>query len=97
MSAWTDRLWYNVKDALGKKSYAESQRDKYKKVIDSINEKLDSMTDFEDMVEIFERDISSMEMNPYSANGNFHWTFIFYDERKSPIFSLYDIRYLCYN
>lgn len=75
MSGLLDRLWYNFRDAFGKKSYAESQRDKYKKVIDNVNEKLGCMTDFEDAVEILKRDTDNMELNPYSAEGKFDRTY----------------------
>lgn len=75
MSGLLDRLWYNFKDAFGKKSYAESQRDKYKKVINNVNEKLSCMTGFEDAVEILKRDTDNMELNPYSAEGKFDRTY----------------------
>lgn len=71
MSSLLDRLWYNVKDALGKKTYAESQRDKYKKVINRAEDQLDCMTDFETVVEILNRDADNMELNSYSAAGKF--------------------------
>ena len=71
MSSLLDRLWYNVKDALGRKTYAESQRDKYKKAINRVEEQLDCMADFEIVVEILNRDADNMELNPYSAAGKF--------------------------
>ncbi len=71
MSSLLDRLWYNIKDALGKKTYAESQRDKYKKVINRVEDQLDCMADFETVVEILKRDADNMEINPYSAEGKF--------------------------
>lgn len=75
MSSLLDRLWYNVKDALGKKTYAESQRDKYKKVINRVEDQLECMADFETVVEILNRDADNMERNPYSAAGKFERTY----------------------
>lgn len=75
MSSLLDRLWYNVKDALGKKTYAESQRDKYKKVINRVEDQLECMADFETVVEILNRDADNMEWNPYSAAGKFERTY----------------------
>lgn len=80
MSGLLDRLWYNVKDALGKKTYAESQRDKYKKVINKVEDRLECIADFETVAEILNRDADNMERNPYSAEGKFDRT---YKEKES--------------
>ena len=40
MSSLLDRLRYTIEDIFGKKTYAESQRDKYKKIVSGLQEQL---------------------------------------------------------
>ena len=75
MSSILEQIAYKIHDALGKKSYAESQRDKYKNVMDTVKRKRNNFDLFEQDWEEMKADYDVMEKNPYSAEGKMRTTF----------------------
>ena len=76
MSSLLDRLRYIIDDILGKKTYAESQRDKYKKVVKGLQEQLEKTSNLDDVLEQLKNDYDIMEVNPDSAQGKLSTTFV---------------------
>lgn len=76
MSSLLDRLRYMIEDAFGKKTYAESQRDKYKKVVKGLREQLERTGSLDDVMEQLAYDYDNMEVNPDSAQGKLSTTFV---------------------
>lgn len=70
-----ERLKYTIQDILGKKTYAETQKQKYKRVVDGISEKLKQMEDLEEAIEQLGIDYDYMERNSYSAAGKLSDTY----------------------
>lgn len=69
MTDLLERLRYTIQDILGKKTYAETQRQKYKRVVDEVNEKLRQMEGLEETIKQLEIDYEYMELNSFSAEG----------------------------
>ncbi len=76
MSSLLERLRYTINDILGKKTYAESQRDKYKKVVKRLQEQLEKTGNLDDVLEQLKNDYDTMEVNPDSAQGKLSTTFV---------------------
>lgn len=76
MSSLLDRLRYMIEDAFGKKTYAEAQRDKYKKVVKGLQKQLEKTDSLEDVMEQLSYDYDYMEVNPDSAQGKLSTTFV---------------------
>lgn len=76
MSALLDRLRYMINDAFGKKTYAESQRDRYKKIVSELQEQLDRTGSLEEALDQLSKDYDIMEVNPDSAQGKLSTTFV---------------------
>ena len=76
MSSLLERLRYTINDILGKKTYAESQRDKYKKVVKGLQEQLEKTGNLDDVLEQLKNDYDTMEVNPDSAQGKLSTTFV---------------------
>lgn len=76
MSSLLERLRYTIEDIFGKKTYAESQRDKYKKVIDGLEKQLGKTGNLPDVMEQLAADYNTMEINPDSAKGKLSTTFV---------------------
>lgn len=76
MSSLLERLRYTINDIFGKKTYAESQRDKYKKVVKGLQEQLEKTGNLDDVLEQLKNDYDTMEVNPDSAQGKLSTTFV---------------------
>lgn len=76
MSSLLERLRYTINDIFGKKTYAESQRDKYKKVVSGLEEQLENTGELEDVLQQLTTDYNTMEVNPDSAQGKLSTTFV---------------------
>ena len=76
MSSLLERLRYTINDIFGKKTYAESQRDKYKKVVKRLQEQLEKTSNLDDVLEQLKNDYDTMEVNPDSAQGKLSTTFV---------------------
>jgi len=76
MSSLLERLRYTINDIFGKKTYAESQRDKYKKVVKGLQEQLEKTSNLDDVLEQLKNDYDTMEVNPDSAQGKLSTTFV---------------------
>lgn len=91
MSSLLERLWYNIKDALGKKTYAESQKKKYKDVIDEINDQLEDTEYLDEQMRLLRLDHDIMECNPNSASGKLNTTFVTKEaENRQALETLYN-------
>lgn len=75
MTDLLERLRYTIQDILGKKTYAETQRQKYKRVVDEVNEKLRQMEGLEETIKQLEIDYEYMELNSFSAEGKLSNTY----------------------
>ena len=64
-----------IEDIFGKKTYAESQRDKYKKVVRNLEKELKKTDNLSDVMAQLATDYNIMEMNPDSAHGKLSDTF----------------------
>ncbi len=67
---------YIIEDIFGKKTYAESQRDKYKKVVRNLEKELKKTDNLSDVMAQLATDYNTMEMNPDSAQGKLSDTFV---------------------
>ena len=76
MSSLLDRLRYIIEDIRGEKTYAESQRDKYKKIVSGLQEQLGKTNYLDDVMEQLKNDYDIMEVNPDSAQGKLGTTFV---------------------
>lgn len=76
MASLLERLKYMIEDIFGKKTYAESQRDKYKKVISGLEKQLGKTENLGDVMEQLATDYNTMEVNPDSAKGKLSTTFV---------------------
>ena len=76
MSSLLDRLRYTIEDIFGKKTYAELQRDKYKKIVSGLQEQLGKTNYLDDVMEQLKSDYDIMEINPDSAQGKLSTTFV---------------------
>ncbi len=76
MSSLLDRLRYIIEDIRGEKTYAESQRDKYKKIVSGLQEQLGKTNYLDDVMEQLRNDYDIMEVNPDSAQGKLSTTFV---------------------
>lgn len=76
MSSLLERLRYTINDIFGNKTYAESQRDKYKKVVKGLQEQLEKTGNLDDVLEQLKNDYDTMEVNPDSAQGKLSTTFV---------------------
>ena len=65
-----------IEDIFGKKTYAESQRDKYKKVVRNLEKELKKTDNLSDVMAQLATDYNIMEMNPDSAQGKLSDTFV---------------------
>ena len=65
-----------IEDIFGKKTYAESQRDKYKKVVRNLEKELKKTDNLSDVMAQLATDYNIMEMNPDSAHGKLSDTFV---------------------
>ena len=65
-----------IEDIFGKKTYAESQRDKYKKVVRNLEKELKKTDNLSDVMDQLATDFNTMEMNPDSAQGKLSDTFV---------------------
>ena len=65
-----------IEDIFGKKTYAESQRDKYKKVVRNLEKELKKTDNLSDVMAQLATDYNTMEMNPDSAQGKLSDTFV---------------------
>ena len=65
-----------IEDIFGKKTYAESQRDKYKKVVRNLEKELNKTDNLSDVMAQLATDYNTMEMNPDSAQGKLSDTFV---------------------
>lgn len=75
MTDLLERLRYTIQDILGKKTYAETQMQKYKRVVDEVNEKLRQMEGLEETIKQLEIDYEYMELNSFSAEGKLSNTY----------------------
>ena len=69
MASLLERLKYIIEDIFGKKTYAESQRDKYKKVVRNLEKELKKTDNLSDVMAQLATDYNTMEMNPDSVQG----------------------------
>lgn len=76
MSGLLERLKYMIEDIFGKKTYAESQRDKYKKIADAVQEQLDRTGSLDEVLDQLANDYNIIEVNPDSAQGKLSTTFV---------------------
>lgn len=76
MASLLERLKYIIEDIFGKKTYAESQRDKYKKVVRNLEKELKKTDNLSDVMAQLATDYNTMEMNPDSAQGKLSDTFV---------------------
>lgn len=76
MSSLLERLRYTINDIFGNRTYAESQRDKYKKVVKGLQEQLEKTGNLDDVLEQLKNDYDTMEVNPDSAQGKLSTTFV---------------------
>ena len=76
MASLLERLKYIIEDIFGKKTYAESQRDKYKKVVRNLEKELKKTDNLSDVMAQLATDYNIMEMNPDSAHGKLSDTFV---------------------
>ena len=76
MASLLERLKYIIEDIFGKKTYAESQRDKYKKVVRNLEKELKKTDNLSDVMDQLATDYNTMEMNPDSAQGKLSDTFV---------------------
>ena len=76
MASLLERLKYIIEDIFGKKTYAESQRDKYKKVVRNLEKELKKTDNLSDVMAQLATDYNIMEMNPDSAQGKLSDTFV---------------------
>ncbi|WP_192848855.1 hypothetical protein [Roseburia sp. 499] len=76
MSSLLERLKYIIDDIFGKKTYAELQRDKYKKVVKGLEEQLGRTEYLEAVLQELKTDYDTMEVNPDSAEGKLSTTFV---------------------
>lgn len=60
----------------GQSSYAESQKNKYKDVIDAINVQLEHTIYLNEQMEVLRSDYDIMEVNPDSAEGKLSSTYV---------------------
>ena len=65
-----------IEDIFGKKTYAESQRDKYKKVVRNLKKELKKTDKLSDVMAQLATDYNIMEMNSDSAQGKLSDTFV---------------------
>jgi type I restriction-modification system DNA methylase subunit len=65
-----------IEDIFGKKTYAESQRDKYKKVVRNLEKELKKTDNLSDVMAQLATDYNIMEMNSDSAQGKLSDTFV---------------------
>ena len=65
-----------IEDIFGKKTYAESQRDKYKKVVRNLEKELKNTDNLSDVMAQLATDYNIMEMNSDSAQGKLSDTFV---------------------
>ena len=65
-----------IEDIFGKKTYAESQRDKYKKVVRNLKKELKKTDNLSDVMAQLATDYNIMEMNSDSAQGKLSDTFV---------------------
>ena len=70
-----------VEDIAGKKNYAKTQMQKYKKVVDGIGEQLGRIVDLEEVIRQMAVDYDYMERNSFSASGQLRDT---YEDREAP-------------
>ena len=80
MADLLERLRYTIQDILGKKSYAETQMQKYQQVVEGIQEKLKQMEDLEEVIAQIGIDYDYLELNSFSASGKLSST---YEEKES--------------
>ena len=76
MASLLERLKYIIEDIFGKKTYAESQRDKYKKVVRNLEKELKKTDNLSDVMAQLATDYNTMEMNPDSVQGKLSDTFV---------------------
>lgn len=76
MASLLERLKYIIEDIFGKKTYAESQRDKYKKVVRNLEKELKKTDNLSDVMAQLATDYNIMEMNSDSAQGKLSDTFV---------------------
>ena len=76
MASLLERLKYIIEDIFGKKTYAESQGDKYKKVVRNLEKELKKTDNLSDGMAQLATDFNTMEMNPDSAQGKLSDTFV---------------------
>ena len=65
-----------IEDIFGKKTYAESQKDKYKKVVRNLEKELKKTDNLSDVMAQLATDYNIMEMNSDSAQGKLSDTFV---------------------
>ena len=65
-----------IEDIFGKKTYAESQRDKYKKVVRNLKKELKKTDNLSDVMAQLATDYNIMEMNSDSAQGKLSDAFV---------------------
>ena len=82
MSDVLERLKYIIEDIFGKKTYAETQRDKYKKVVNGLEDQLGKTGNLEDVMQQLATDYNTMEVNPDSAQGKLNTTFVTREEEN---------------
>lgn len=78
MPEWLDRIRYEGFDYFYD-SYAEEQRDLYKRIIEDIEEQLENTNGLASAKEGLENDLECMEENPNCAEGKLKTTF---DDRE---------------
>lgn len=76
MSSLLERLGYIINDIFGKKTYAESQRDKYKNVVNRLQKQLEKTGGLEEVLQQLKTDYNTMEINPDSAAGKLSTTYV---------------------
>lgn len=69
-----------VEDIAGKKNYAKTQMQKYKKVVDGIGEQLGRLEELEEVIRQMAVDYDYMELNSFSASGQLRDT---YEDREA--------------
>lgn len=70
-----DRIWYTLNDIVGAKTYAESQKSKYKGIIDVLQSKISNIENITYISDELKKDYDCMERNPHSAKGAISDTF----------------------
>lgn len=80
MTDLLERLQYTIQDILGKKTYAETQMQKYRRVVEGIREKLKQMEDLEEAITQIGMDYDYLELNSFSASGKLSST---YEEKEA--------------